>query len=244
MGAGGSAANADRLHGAVTVEAKKPSDGQDVATPRGKSAVAEVVRLRALLGECEEEGKLMKKAAFGDAPSLQQYFEFVFAKHDLDKDADLDTAEFWTLMDSLDINLAPKEIAALQRLTDADGSGSISKTEFLRCAPTFLKKAAMDAAAASGKAGGPGDASLVGDAGEAGETGEEAGASPPLSWLQLEDAEGNTFYYNKLDESTQWHAPEDFVKGVDGAASEEIAKLAPDMVSHLSAMFALADVDG
>ncbi|CAK9001911.1 Calmodulin-related protein [Durusdinium trenchii] len=215
MGAGASTEGQEKLRHAFVDEALKPLDASDIKTPRGVSSVEEVKRLRALINEYGKQSEVMIKALLGDVPSVGKYFEMLFGKWDKDGNGTLSSEEFWSLMDSLKLNLAPKEIAALQRLTDGDGNGSISLQEFVQAAPSYLKQAA-----------------------------EEATESlPENDWLQLEDEKGNTYYYNKRTEESRWTAPEAFVKQVDATAAAEEKKMSPDLVAYLTNAFKQADAD-
>jgi len=214
MGAGAST-HGNHLQQVVDKEAVKPLDATDVQTPRGETAVEEVKRLRKVIKDAQEESLEMKKALFGNAPSLQEFFKYIFEKWDRDGNGTLTTEEFWSMMDGLNLNLKPREIQVLQAKTDSDQNGTISLAEFIEAAPKYLQELSQEK--------------------------EEKSAE---DWMQLEDSEGNVFYYNKRTSESQWDAPPVFIAAANKAADEQELKMSPDLRDYLTDIFQASDSDG
>jgi Ca2+-binding EF-hand superfamily protein len=73
-------------------------------------------------------------------PSLLEHMHQLFKIYDSDASGELEWAEFWRVLDDLDLGLTEEEIGQWQLFADADGSGTVKWCEFKPTAARLLKQ--------------------------------------------------------------------------------------------------------
>lgn len=114
----------------------------------------------------------------GGVPSLEDYLKNAFLKHDSDNNGTLSTEEFWKLMKELQLGLSDADIEWLHSVTDADADNSVKLDEFIAAAPNYFMQLAST-----------------------------YGPSNARDWCELQDDDGNIYYYNKRTGESSWEPP-------------------------------------
>ena len=146
MGAGSSVTRVPVTHQhLVAAEASLPLDGSDLLAADGSidqaAAVAEVVRLRALLQDAASEADIEAKIA----PGLVDYLSDLFLQNDQDQSGLLDVDEFWALLShDAQLRLEDETIESLRHQADANGDGQISWREFLSASHAIWAEQQVD----------------------------------------------------------------------------------------------------
>tara|TARA_B110000208_G_scaffold168641_1_gene208909 strand:+ start:2097 stop:3092 length:996 start_codon:yes stop_codon:yes gene_type:complete len=146
MGAGSSVTRVPVTHQhLVAAEASLPLDGSDLLAADGSidqaAAVAEVVRLRALLQDAASEADIEAKIA----PGLVDYLSDLFLQNDQDQSGLLDVDEFWALLShDAQLRLEDETIESLRQHADANGDGQISWREFLSASHAIWAEQQVD----------------------------------------------------------------------------------------------------
>ena len=114
----------------------------------------------------------------GDVPSLENYLKAAFLKYDSDNNGTLSTEEFWKLMKELQLGLSDEDIEWFHSVTDVDSDGTVKLDEFIAAAPNYFMQLASTYGPASAR-----------------------------DWCELQDEEGNYYYYNKRSGESSWEPP-------------------------------------
>jgi calmodulin len=112
------------------------------------------------------------------APDIKDYLIEQFQLADADASGDLNRAEFYELVEHLNLELTGYQTMQLEKKLDSNSDGSITWEEFIARAPSLLKEIC----------------------------GEQEGYISEWSHLENED-EGTNYWYNKLTGETSWETP-------------------------------------